>query len=191
MSENDEMRRRLELLADEELAAIVLERDEAQWRPEVFDIAASILQSRGVSARDVMATDSAALAQDQGQQDFADPRELATVAEYFDALEARTDAMALQQAGLKAWVVEGNAACEEVIGAKLLVRPDDMAAAMEVLDAVPPEFAHVHCPRCGSTEVEEVDEVLEVLDSSSGLTASSEREIVLYRCKSCNHGWSG
>ena len=198
MSEHDEVRRRLELLSDEELSAIVQERDEEQWRPEVFDIAASILGSRGVSSREVLAAELAETAQDWERGEFADPRKLTAVARYTDPLLAHTDRLALEQAGLRAWVTEyGSATHENDSGAILQVRPEDLNAALEFLDSASSsasdlshEFAGGHCPRCGSTEVTELDEVVNVVEASSVTITSSEQEVYFYRCRSCNHNWS-
>jgi uncharacterized RDD family membrane protein YckC len=55
---NEEQKRllaRLELKSNEELASILRERDEEQWRPEVFETAAAVLTARGVSPEDALA----------------------------------------------------------------------------------------------------------------------------------------
>jgi hypothetical protein len=197
MSDHDEVRRRLEDLSDEELATIVRERDEEQWRPEVFDLAASILESRGVSVRDVLADRAGEQGEDEEQQDSADPRRLLTIARYMDPLLAQSDRLALEQAGIRSWVMnQGWATREDDISASLRIQPKDLDAALEILNAawssaadLPPELAEVHCPRCGSAEVEEVDEVVDFADSSSALSRSSEREVCFYRCTSCRHCW--
>jgi DNA-directed RNA polymerase subunit RPC12/RpoP len=124
---------------------------------------------------------------------------LITVAAYFSAVEAHVDRLALEQAGLKAWVT-GEYHGENYgigSGAILQVRSEDMAAAMDILEAppapasaLPPELADIHCPRCGSSEITEVEEVLDVLDSSSTSLSSSPRQLWLYRCAACKHEWS-
>ena len=197
MSDHDEVRRRLDLLSDEELATIVREKDVEQWRPEVFDFAASILESRGISLRDVLAQGSGE-DEDEEQEDPADARGMVTIARYTDLLLAHSDRLALKQAGIRAWVVGDDYATREGAGApSLRIRKEDVDAALEILDAppsstsdLPAEFADITCPRCGSPEIEEVDEVVDVVDASSCSGPRSKREVYFYRCATCRHNWS-
>ena len=197
MTDSDAVRRKLDMLADEELVAILRDRDEGQWRPEVFDIVASILESRGISARDVLAAGTGEPEQDQEEPSFSAPRETITAAVYFDSLEAHTDRLALEQAGIRAWVVDGYSCTPDGIGARLQILPEDLAAAMEIIEAqqepasaLPPESADLSCPRCGSMKVSEVDEVLDVLDASSASPTRGERRVCFCRCDSCKHEWT-
>ncbi|MGA2260868.1 MAG: hypothetical protein ABSH28_05475 [Acidobacteriota bacterium] len=191
---SDEMRQELERLPTEELVSILQNRDEEQWRPEVFDIVACILETRGVSSSEVKAI---------GSND-ADPEEpdatevpdlvplaeddacslkaaaLANRAQYFGSLEV----LALEGAGIRTWVV----------GGKLHVRSEDLEAALEILEAAPVpssalplELAEPPCPKCGSREV---TQVAEIPDPSPALPSSLEPQVWLYHCASCDHKWS-
>jgi DNA-directed RNA polymerase subunit M/transcription elongation factor TFIIS len=126
-----------------------------------------------------------------------DPGDLVTVAGYFDKVDAETDRRVLQQAGLRSWITEEDDAAKDAVVANLQVRLEDFAAAIEILGVtLPPdstfalESAATKCPRCGSAEIEQVDEVSDVLGASSRLFASSEREVCFYYCVSCKHRWS-
>ncbi len=192
MTDNDAIRSHLEMLSDDELAAILLDRDEDQWHPEVFDIVAAILESRGVSTRELIARAEAD--SEKEEESAAFPQNLRVVAKYLDPLEAHADRLALEQSGLKAWVTgEGDSA--EGIGSELKVRPEDWAAAMDLLEAPPvspSEMAAesgVQCPRCGSRDVDEEEEDLEVLDAAASSLSSSRRQMWLYRCAQCKHAW--
>ena len=188
MTDFDEMRKQLELLGDEELVSILQEHDEGQWRPEVFDIVASILKERGV-------TPGADL--EQGKDDFAEEDvDLVTVANYFKYIDAETDRLALEAQGLKAWIFNEYGPPMQGFGpaVQLRVRTEDLAAAMRVLESepvpsseLPADIAEPPCPKCGSREVTEEPEVLESLDASSTL---SSKESWFYRCASCGHKWS-
>jgi hypothetical protein len=159
---------------------------------------ALILESRGISARDVQVTDSSEPDHDLGNEPFPGIRETITVARYFDPLEAHADRLALEQAGIKSWVLDGCYRTDDAVGACLQVLPGDLAAAMALVEAepgpasaLPPEAAEWCCPRCGSNKVSEADEILDVPDSSLTLPASSERRVCFFHCASCNHDWSG
>ncbi len=189
------MRRELERFSDDELAEIFLDRDEDRWRPEVFDIVASILESRGVSTRELLAARAEELAEASASIAEAPPELLVTVAEYFNTLDAQADRLALEQAGLKVWLAgeyqgEGGTT-------SLQVRPGDLAAAMEILDAppvtgsdLPDELAEAQCPRCGSHDVTEEDEEADVLDPASSSLSGAKDRLSLCRCASCGHTWS-
>ncbi len=195
--DNDRIRRELEMFSDEELTEILHDRDEEKWRPEVYDIVAAILESRGISTRELFAQvpqipeDEAALKME------ACPGGLITIAEYFNPLDAHADKLALEQAGLRAWVTDDNPSASEGIIAKLQVGPGDWSKAMEILEAppvaesdLPPEFAAPKCPRCGSAEIEEGEEDAVVMDSDSSALSASLRKAQLCRCTSCGHSWS-
>jgi hypothetical protein len=51
----DELRAALEARTTEELVSILRNRDEDEWRPQVFDLVASILADRGIAADSVSA----------------------------------------------------------------------------------------------------------------------------------------
>ncbi len=192
MTDNDAIRRELDRFSDEKLADILRERDAEAWRPEVFDIVASILESRGVSTRELMASES----EGSGPEDFelltSSIPGLVTVAQYLDPLEAQADLITLEQAGLKAWVVGADQ------GTELRVQPGDLAAAERILEAppvsaedLPPEMGAPQCPRCGSFNVDEEAEEADLMGSESRSLVSSKRQIWVFRCGACKHTWSG
>ncbi len=192
MTDIDAVRQRLELLEDEELASILRDRDEETWRPEVFDIVASILHQRGIRPGE-----SGESQQDAGGEGA---RDLVTAAQYASSLDANADCEALEAAGINAWLVDGSPDAAEgaIQGVTLQVRAADLIAAKAILEsdvvpssALPPEIAEPPCPRCNSREVRESAEIAEVLDYSTGSTEPSERQLWLYHCASCGYKWSG
>jgi hypothetical protein len=198
MTTFDDLQQQLDLLNDEELLSILREHDEEEWRPEVFDIVASILRNRGVSL--TSAPEDEQIILDEPVVASAD---LITVASYFTDVDAETDRMALEAKGISAWIFNQNVSrmIGPVGGVELKVREEDFAVAMKILDAeggapaeMPDEIAEQQCPKCGSREVREEQEIVESLDAhsnSSSSTRSSPKEIWLYRCGSCGHEWSG
>jgi len=187
----EELRQRLEMLADDELVSILQARDEEEWRPEVFDIVASILSSRGIAP--------AKATEPEGEgADEAEFSPLVTLAYYFSRDIANTERLALEAAGVKAWISDEYSHVEDGyhFGVRLQVREADFDEAMRILKSdaalsseLPPEIAEPACPKCGSRQVTEVAETAEVLDSSS-TDRSYEREIWLYHCASCDYKWS-
>jgi hypothetical protein len=185
MSDDREtIRRELEARPTEELLSILRNRDEDEWRPEVFDIVAAILAARGLSPTEVVA-------QGPEGEDVLEGQQLVTVNSYFSAADAHVRRMALEEAGLQAWV------CDETfggwygigIGSRLQVRVEDETAARAVLEvevgpAIPPELAEPMCPKCGSSEVNQTAEVPDPLLPRP--TEWSRR----YECGSCRHAWS-
>ena len=141
--DRDDIRRELEARPTEELVSILRNRDEDEWRPEVFDIVAAILATRGVSPTEVVA-------QGPEGEDVLEGQQLVTVGSYNSAAVAHLQRMALEEAGLQAWV------CDETVGGwypvgiglRLQVRVEDETAARAVLEVdavpastVPPELA--------------------------------------------------
>lgn len=199
MSDNDAMRREFDRLSDEELTRILRDWDPEEWRPEVLDLVSSILESRGISTREILAGAGDENENDSAEAHPPDTRTLVTVTEYFSEIDAHPDRMALEQAGIRAWIIlpnlgEGSGAG---MGVRLQVQAADLTAAMEILEAppapdsvMPPEILDLCCPLCGSNNVVESDEVLDVLQPTSATSATSERRAWLYRCSSCGHGWS-
>jgi len=183
----DEIRQQMDLLTDEELIAILREHDEEQWRPEVFNIVASILNQRGFSPdRDL-----------ESQEDGSDETEglnLATVASYNSDIDAETDRLSLEAKGLKAWVFNKHSPYPYT-AVQLQVREGDYAAAMQIPEPepsemapssdLPPEIAEPPCPKCGSRQVMEQAEGAE----HSEMQPPHER-VWLYHCASCGHKWS-
>ena len=193
--DRETIRHELEARPTEELVSILRNRDEDEWRPEVFDIVATILAARGLSPTKVVSlgpegTEVVALGPED--EDALEGQQLVTVGRYFSAVEAHAQRMALEETGLQAWV------CDETVGAwygvgigsRLQVRVEDETAACAVLEveaapasAIPPELAEPTCPRCGSREVYRAAEVPEPM------LRPTERSR-WYECWSCRHAWS-
>lgn len=190
MSEVDAtVRQELETRATEELVSILRNRDEQQWRPEVFDIVASILAARGLSPAEIVSMGPEGVDVVEGQQ-------LVTLARYFNTVEAHTHRMALEEAGLLAWVSDesGGAMFGVGVGSRLQVRVEDEAAARAVLEAaavpasaLPQEFAEPPCPGCGSREVRKAAALAE---PPASLEADGPRRAGRYECAACGHSWS-
>ena len=179
------IRRELEARPTEELVSILRNRDEDEWRSEVFDIVTSILAARGLSPPEVVALGP------EGE-DVLEGQQLVTVGRYISPAEAQVQRMALEEAGLRAWVCDENVGAWYGIGigSRLQVRVEDEAAARAVLEAeaaptsaMPPELAEPTCPKCGSSDVNQSAEIPEPLPRS---TERSRR----YECGSCRHAWS-
>lgn len=189
MSEEDEtIRRELEGLPTEELASILRNRDEQQWRPEVFGIVESILAGRGVSAADVTALGP------EGE-DVVEEQRLVTIGRYFTPHEAHGLRMALEEASLPAWVSEesGGAMFGVGIGSRLQVRAEDEAAARAVLEAAAlpasaaPSLTEQPCPRCGVREMRQGTAAAGPKASPAAARASGW---LRYECASCGHSWT-
>ncbi len=188
----DDMRQQLDLLNDEELLSILREHDEEQWRPEAFDIVASILRERGV------ALDTGAAQKEEIPEDLAGLH-LVTVASYFDHVDAEADLDVLEAKNIRGWILKENVAEMEEPSAdvRLKVLPEDLNAAIKILDAgqplspdLPDEIAGPSCPRCGSREIAEEEETVESYSGSTRNRRSSPQQIWLYRCRACGYKWS-
>jgi hypothetical protein len=185
--EDDAVRQELEGLPTEELVSILRDRDEQEWRPEVFGIVESILAGRGVSAADVAALGP------EGE-DVVEEQLLVTIGRYFTPHEAHGLRMALEEASLRAWVSEesGGAMFGVGIGSRLQVRAEDEAAARAVLEAaaVPvsgaPPLAEQPCPRCG---VREMRQGTALAQPPAPASADAPRAF-RYECASCGHSWT-
>jgi len=145
----------LERLSTDELISILRNRDEDEWRPQVFDVVASILASRGVSPRDVEAMGP------EGR-DVTESAPTVTIATFFSPAEAHASRMALEEAGIAAWVVDEAVGTMYGVGVgtRLQVRASDDAAARAILasppapaDGLPRELSDPVCPACGSRNV--------------------------------------
>lgn len=181
----DEVRRSMDARPTEELVSILRNRDEEEWLPEVFDIVASVLESRGVSAREVLELGPEGV-------DIVEGQNLVTIGRFFSAIEAHAHRIALEQAGLHAWVHDESlsATYGMGVGARLQVRAEDEEAARVVLEAepapafsMPPELAEPPCPKCGSSAV---SQEAAVVDSS----VDPSRRQWQYTCESCDHVWT-
>jgi DNA-directed RNA polymerase subunit RPC12/RpoP len=185
----DEMQR----LSTEELTSILRNRDVDEWRPEAFEVAAAILVERGVSPEDVEALGPEGFDVVEGEPTLT----LETLTSPADAQLLR---MALQEAGITAWVVDESLGSMYGvgIGSRLQVRAKDEAAAREILkstpapsDALPPELAEPACPACGSRNV--LPETLprgESRDADPRPSGGSlTRSRWQYVCSDCREAW--
>lgn len=181
-------------MATSELVGILEAQDSDQWRPEVFPLVAAILADRGVDAppvRPPTATDDPADADES----------LESVASLGSNLEASLCRMALQEAGIEAWLstehLGGIAPPLGVaVGLHVLVRSGQAAEAREVLAAVEagaaeiPEESEI-CPRCSSLETEHRRET----DRAMAVTAFLVTHVPLatghwiWKCSACGHEW--
>jgi hypothetical protein len=185
MADYDEMRQNLNLLADEELTAILQEHNEDEWRPEVFDIVRSILKERGISP-DLKRTE--ATEEEPAELELVS---LVAVGEYnsCDSADAVADQTALEGQGLKTWINRGMNGWIQ-----LKVKPEDFKAALNILGEpgpalssdLPEDIAEPPCPKCGSRDVMEKAEIME---PSLGDTRSSALQQWLYHCGSCGYKW--
>jgi len=190
MSENAEsLRMELEQRSTDELISILRNRDEDEWRPEVFDVVATVLKDRGVSPDDVIAMGPEGV-------DVVESEPTTTIATFFSPAEAHALRMALEEAGIAAWVMDeaGGTMYGVGIGARLQVRVKDADAAREVLsstpvsaEGLPPEFAEPPCPACGSRNV--APEAW--LDEADGGDAGwhRTRRKWHYVCGDCQEAW--
>jgi hypothetical protein len=194
MTDFDEMRRQLNLLSAEELISIVRERDQDQWRPEVFDIARSILNERGISPGEESRPEEAVF--DEVFPDEAASPGLVTIANYMNYADAVTDRLALEANGLKVWLLNEHVYSESSFqpGIQLQVREEDLPAAIQILESepvpssdLPAEIAEPPCPKCSSRKVTEGAEIVE---PSAASNRSSLRQAWLYHCASCGYKWT-
>jgi hypothetical protein len=176
----EDLRITLEQQSTESLVAILRNRDEEEWRPEAFQVAAAILRERGVSPDEVIA---------QGPEDVVVPESEYTVAvaTFFSPAHAHACQGALEDAGLQAWVVDEMLGTMYAvgIGTRVLVRQQDLEAAQAILDglddvpvtadALPPEMAEPPCPACGSAKVTQF--------------VSMDDGLWTYRCTECSNEW--
>jgi len=131
MAEANEIRKHMELLSNEELISILLEHDEKQWQPEVFEIVGTILSERGISSgKDLKYAvgPESAISETAGL-------DLITVAEYVSHLDAEADRLILEGEGLKAWIFQEDTPPAQGLppSVQLKVCAEDWKAAMERL----------------------------------------------------------
>jgi hypothetical protein len=186
--DKEQLARQMERLSTDELVTILRNRDEDEWRPEVFDLVAKVLTSRGVSPREVEA-----MGPEGG--DVAESAPTVTVARFFSPAEAHASRMALEEAGISAWVADEAAGTMYGVGVgtRLQVRATDESAAREILasppapgDALPAELSDPACPACGSRNV--APEAW-VADDQPNEPPSPGRRRWHYVCSDCGEAW--
>jgi hypothetical protein len=188
------IRREMEQRPTEELVSILRNRDEDEWRPEVFEIVASILQARGVSAHQVAALGP------EGT-DVVESQPVVTVGRFLSPAVAHTARMALENAGLQAWIDDeaGGTLYGPGIGARLQVFDADADAARAILaqepvtaDELPADLGEPACPACGSRRVAPEAWVLDPSEeerADSPDWGGSSRRKWHYVCADCREAW--
>jgi hypothetical protein len=128
----EQLRKELEQRSSEELISILRNHDEEEWRPEVFEVVALVLKDRGISPDEVIAMGPEGF-------DVVESEPTVTIASSFGPPEAHASRMALEEAGIPAWVVDeaGGTMYGVGIGVRLQVRAKDESSAREVLSAAP------------------------------------------------------
>ena len=129
---------------------------------------------------------------------------LVILRQFRDLPEAHLVKGGLESAGIECFFDDDNIVrmdwfiSNAVGGIKLLVRPDDFAAAKEILEnGIPPvfdvpgvgEYEQPRCPKCGSLDA--ISEVLEEVDEEclSESDASVRRTQRGWKCESCGAVW--
>jgi hypothetical protein len=130
----DDLRARLEPLSTDELLAVLRDRDLEEWRPEAFPLIEAILAARHVDV-------AAALESLRAAATYVDFEALVEIATFSTSVDAHLCRMALEEAEIPCWVFNDNLAGVHVplgmaIGVSVRVRPEDAAAAREILEAV-------------------------------------------------------
>jgi hypothetical protein len=189
MQENlKEIRREMEGRTTSELVSILSNRDDEEWRPEVFQIVETILTNRGIS------TDEIAALKPEGVE-VVEARQLVTIGWYPTTWEAHSRRLALEAAGLAAWVCDefGGTMYGSGVGARLQVRVEDEEAARATLDnepdlaeQEPEESVDPPCPKCGSTDVSDTSEPPERTPLPQ---AGGSRCSWCHECRACGHSW--
>ncbi len=185
----DELVQQFERFSTDELVSILRNRDEEEWQPEVFDVVASILAARGLQPAAIVAMGP------EGREEV-ESAPTVTIATFFSPAEAHASRMALEEAGVAAWVADEvlGSMYGVGVGSRLQVRATDEAAAREVLasppapsDALPAEFADPACPACGSRKV--VPEAWVVEGEGEEARPLSTRREWFYVCSDCDEAW--
>lgn len=128
---SDDLRQRLEAMSTADLVAILRGRGEGEWRPEVFPLVESILGGRHVDV-------SAITPEAPAHVEFA---HLQAVATFSTAIEANLAHMALAQAGIESTLTGEHLAGVHAplgmtLGVGVLVAPEDLANAREILEDI-------------------------------------------------------
>lgn len=186
----DKIRQAMEERTSEELISILRNHDEEEWRPEAFEAVALVLEARGISPEEIASLGP------EGS-DVVESEPTVTVGNFFSPAEAHVSRLALEEAGIRAWVVDelGGTIYGVGIGTRLQVRAADQAAALGILSTaptppaeLPPDLAEPPCPACGSRNV--VPEAW-VNDKKAvpAASLSRKRREWHYVCEDCDEAW--
>lgn len=128
MSDEESIRRDMETRETEELVSILRKHDENEWRPEAFDVVGEVLRSRGVSPEHVAALGPEPVTEVEYQ-------EHETIRKFFNIADAQACRLALESAGIPAWIAdEGLGSIYGVgVGIRVQVRLEDREKAESVL----------------------------------------------------------
>jgi hypothetical protein len=191
MTENGaELRREFEQASTAELVSILRNRDEQEWRPEVFAAVTLVLKARGISPEEVAAMGPEGV-------DVVESEPVVTIATFFSPAEAHASRMALEEGGIAAWVADeaGGTMYGVGIGARLQVRAQDEDAARALLSAgpvsaegLPPDLAEPPCPACGSANVAS-EAWVDGTEEEQARRGSARRKWY-YVCADCREAWS-
>ena len=183
-----DIQREMERRSTSELISILRNRDEQEWRPEVFQILVTILAKRGIPPGGITALGPEGV-------DVVETQQLVTVGWYPTAWEAHSHRLALEAAGLTAWLCDEFAGTMYAmgIGARLQVRAEDEEAAREILEdlpspseEMPQECTAPRCPGCGSIDVTETERATEPPPiAQAGRSRIGWRRV----CRACGHSW--
>jgi hypothetical protein len=121
-----------------------------------------------------------------------------------DLPEAHLVKGGLESAGIECFFDDDNIVrmdwfiSNAVGGIKLLVRPDDVAAANEILEnGIPPtfdvsgvgEYSQPRCPQCNSLDTTFVARNKIAMAGITGIGLSYLIDRDFWKCNSCDHGW--
>ena len=189
MTSQVELRATLNERTTGDLISILRDRDEDEWRPEVFPIVEALLKERGIDPVSPGPTQ-------RDSVNVVEDRALVTVAEYFSPAGAHILRSALDSAGIEAWVADENTGSTYggVVGTRVRVREEDAGAAHDLLQALeeappvlPPDLAAPACPKCGALGARQSSELVE--GSAQAETNRGLHWCWFYDCVECKHRW--
>jgi len=176
LTDHDELKAALDERPTSQLISILRNRNEDEWKPEVFPIVESLLVERGIGPVSSGSTQS-------------DP---VTVIED----QAHILRSALDSAGIKAWVTDESTGSTYgvAVGTRVRVRQEDEDAAHDLLQALeeappvlPPDLAAPACPKCGALGARQSSELIEGSNEAGGNPRLHRSWY--YDCIECLHRW--
>ena len=192
MTMTPDLRERLEAMSTPELLDVLTARDADEWRPEVFPAVEEILRSRGIDPPPP----------DSGAETTGPSHEgLVRVTSLMDAMAANLCRMALQEAGIEAFVSNEHLAGASpplgiALGFDILVQREEATAAREVLAALESGEAAIPlepepCPKCQSLDTERGPKEGRLQAVGSFVFFDTPRSAPSWRsrCRDCGHVW--